>query len=164
MLKVYLLTLRFGYICYYLSMKNTITICSSANFYKHTNEIQDKLEAAGYTVLVPHNAKQMRNSGNYDAGHYRTWLNNEDEYDKKTDFMRKHFDEIEKADSILVVNDEKHGRPGYIGGNVLIEMALAFYLHKPIYVLNPLDAESSYLEELKGMGSIIIDGDLSKLR
>lgn len=147
-----------------MSKKPIITICSSANFYKHANEIQDELEARGFTVLVPHNAKQMRETGEYSAEYYRTWLTNEDDYGKKTDFMRKHFDEIEKGDVILVVNDKKRGRPGYVGGNVLIEMALAFYLHKPIYVLNPFDPESSYLEELKGMGSIVINGDLSKLR
>lgn len=117
----------------------------------------------GYTALIPHNAQQMKDSGNYDASHYRTWLQDDKDYHKKTDLMRRHFNEIDKADAILVVNYEKHGRTGYIGGNVLIEMALAFYLKKPIYLLNTPDPECPYLEEILGMGSIVLNKDLRKI-
>lgn len=118
----------------------------------------------GYTTLIPHNARQMKENGDYEASHYRTWLKNENDYHKKAAFMRGHFDEIDKADAILVVNDEKHGRAGYIGGNVLIEMALAFYQNKPIYLLYHPDEKSPYLEEILGMEPIVLNGALRKIK
>lgn len=144
------------------SIKSTVTICSSANFYKQVVEIQEQLSDR-YQVIVPTTATRMKLSGNYDVSHYKTWFADSGDYHKKAALMRGHFEEVEKADAILVVNEEKHGRPGYIGGNVLMEMALAFWLKIPIYVLNEPDPESSFTEEIIGMGSIIINGDVSKI-
>ncbi len=71
---------------------------------------------------------------------------------------------IPGVDAILVVNDEKNGVPGYIGANVLMEMGLAFYLNKPIYVLNSVSPDTPAFEEIIGMNSIVIKGDLDKIR
>ena len=106
-------------------MNKTIVICSSAAFYEHANEVKTKLEAAGLSVVVPKTAVRMAETGDYDISHYKTWFGDASDYDKKADYMRSHFDEITKGDIILVVNDEKHGQPGYIGPNVLMEMSLA---------------------------------------
>ena len=141
----------------------TIVMCSSANFYKQVVALQTELEAMGYTVLIPHNAQVMKDSGDYDVSHYKTWFGNADDYDKKADYMRWHFDEIAKGDAVLVVNNEKRGVQNYIGGNVLMEMALAFYLKQPIYLLNDVPNESSFLEEILGLGSVPLNGDLQKL-
>lgn len=141
----------------------TITICSSANFYKQVNELKQELEALGYAVLVPLTATKMQASGDYDVTHYKTWFGNADDYDKKAALMRAHFDEVAKGDAVLVVNNEKHGTPNYIGGNVLMEMAIAFHLGRPIYVLNDLPNESPFTEEIIGLGSVPLQGDLQKL-
>jgi hypothetical protein len=69
-----------------------------------------------------------------------------------------------KGDAVLIINDEKHGVPGYIGSNVLLEMGLAFYLKKPIYILNPVQKDAANYEEVVGMRSIIVDGDLTKIK
>ena len=139
-----------------------ITICSSANFYKHVVDIEAELVALGFDVLVPHNANEMKKTGDFEPTH-RTWLQNPDDYHKKSDYMRRHFDEIEKGDVCLVVNDEKHGKPNYIGGNVLIEMAIAFYLNKSIYIFNGLPEGTPYDEEIIGMNPVVLDGDIQKL-
>lgn len=68
-----------------------------------------------------------------------------------------------EADAILVLNYEKHGVQNYIGGNVLMEMALAFYLKKPIYILNEIPEQSNFLEEIIGLNPIVLRGDLKKL-
>ncbi len=141
----------------------TITICSSANFYKQVNEIKKELEALGYTVLVPQSALKMEASGDYEVSHHKTWFGNADDYDKKAELMRAHFDEVVKGDAVLVVNNEKHGVQNYIGGNVLMEMAIGFHLHKPIYLLNDIPTESPFLEEIVGMGSVPLNGDLRQL-
>lgn len=82
---------------------------------------------------------------------------------KKTKLMSDHFEEIAKGDAILVVNNEKHGKHNYIGGNVLMEMTIAFYLKKPILILNDLPSESAYMEELIGMNPVILHGDITTI-
>lgn len=144
-------------------MGKIITLCSSAQFYEHVNELADKLESMGYTALVPGNAKLMRASGNYDVSQHKTWYDNPEDFAKKREFMDAHFKEVEKADAVLLVNDEKHGKPGYIGPNGLMEMAVAYYLNKPIYVLNSVGKDNSVYEEVHGMGCVILDGDLNKI-
>lgn len=144
-------------------MGKIITLCSSAQFYKHVNELADKLEEMGYTALVPGNAKKMRASGNYDVAQHKTWFDNPGDFGKKREFMDAHFKEVEKADAVLLVNDEKHGKPGYIGPNGLMEMAVAYFLKKPIYVLNDVDKDNSVYEEVYGMGCVILHGDISKV-
>ncbi len=77
--------------------------------------------------------------------------------------MKGHFNEVVKGDAILVINNEKHGINNYIGGNVLMEMALAFHLDKPIYILNELPDESSFLEEIIGMNPTVLHGKYENL-
>jgi hypothetical protein len=141
----------------------TITICSSANFYQRVIEVADQIKPLGFDSIVPATAFKMKESGDYDASHYRTWLNDDNDYGKKAQLMRTHFDEIAKGDAILVVNEEKHGVPNYIGGNVLMEMAVAFYLQKPIFILNEIPAESTFLEEIKGMMPTVLHGDAATI-
>lgn len=139
-------------------MAKIITICSSANFYRRAVEVQARLEALGYKVIIPLTAEKMKASGDYEAAHYRTWLQDDADCHKKTALMREHFDEVAKGDACLVVNEEKHGIKNYIGGNVLMEMALAFHLKKPIFVLNEIPEESAFLEEIKGMQPLALRG------
>jgi len=77
--------------------------------------------------------------------------------------MREHFSEVEKGDVVLVINETKHNLANYIGGNVLLEMGLGFYLHKPLLVFNDLPEESSYKENLIALGAIPLRGDFKAL-
>lgn len=140
-----------------------ITICSSANFYKQAVDIQGELQGQGLTVIVPVTAEKMKETGDYDADHYRTWFADPGDYHKKSALIRGHFDKVAEADAILVLNYEKRGVDNYIGGNVLMEMALAFYLKKPIYVMNEIPKTSAFLEEIIGMQPIVMHGQLEKL-
>ena len=140
-----------------------IAICSSASVYQQVNEIADQLVALGHTPVVPHTANVMKESGDYDVAHYKTWFGNADDYGKKADLMRKHFEEIAKSDVVLIANYEKHGQANYIGPNVLIEMGIAFYLNKPIYILNEIPEDSPFEEEIKGFQATVLHGDLSDI-
>lgn len=150
--------------------KKIITICCSAAFYRHAAEIADELEAKGYKVIIPATANKMRETGDYNVEHYKSWYKNSKDFNIKRQRMDGHFAEVEKADAILIVNDEKKGVKGYIGPNGLMEMALAYYLKKPIFILNEVpkeessDSTFSIYEEVYGMGNIILGGDLSKLK
>lgn len=141
----------------------TITICSSANFYEQAVGIQSQLEKLGYSVIIPATAEKMKKSGDFEVDHYKTWFGDASDYHKKTALMRGHFAEIERGDAILVLNYEKRGVKNYIGGNVLMEMALAFYLKKPIFIINETPEESSFLEEIIGLAPIVLHGKVEQL-
>jgi len=141
----------------------TIAVCASVDFYKHAVEMEADLVKLGFKVILPSGAIKMRESGDFDARASKTWYDKPEDFQLKADFMRTHFKSIEESDLILVINDEKHGVKGYVGPNVAMEMGLAFYLGKPIYVLNKVSSDMPTYEEVMGLGSIIIDGDLSKI-
>ncbi|MBA4319816.1 MAG: hypothetical protein C0412_15565 [Flavobacterium sp.] len=141
----------------------SITLCSSASFFKEGLKIRDKLKKLGFKVVVQHTARVMEKTRNYRISSYRTWFKNPELFSRKAKLMMKHFRAVEKGDAILVVNLKKKGMNGYIGGNVLMEMGLAFYLKKPIFLLNPLAKKSPLYEEVMGLRPVILNGDLSKL-
>lgn len=64
----------------------------------------------------------------------------------------------------MVVNLEKKGMKGYIGGNTLMEMGLAFFLKKPIFIYRPISEELVHKEEIYGLLPIFINGDLEKIK
>lgn len=142
----------------------TITVCSSANFYRQAVDVQAILQKRGYKVIVPTTAEKMKKSGDYEVSHYKTWFANADDYHKKAALMRGHFDEVAKGDAVLVLNYEKHGVQNYIGGNVLMEMSLAFYLHKPIFIINEIPEDSPFEEEIKGFDPIVLHGKPEDLK
>lgn len=145
------------------SAKPLITICSSANFYKQAGEIKDQLEKLGLNVIIPAMATKMKETGDYDVSHYKTWYADPGDYHKKASLMHGHFDEVAKADAILVLNYEKNGKQNYIGANVLMEMALAFHAKKLIFILNEMPTDSAFEEELLGMMPVVLHGKAEDL-
>ena len=141
----------------------TIVVCSSANFYRQAVEIEATLRAQGLEVVLPITAEKMKQSGDFDVSHYKTWFGDAKDYHKKATLIRTHFAEIVQGDAVLVLNYEKHGVANYIGGNVLMEMAIAFHLGKPIFVLNEAPEGSSLLEEVLGMEPVFLHGNVSNL-
>lgn len=58
---------------------------------------------------------------------------------------------VEKCECLLVLNYTHRGFENYIGGNSFLEMIVAFYLNKPIYLLNPVPEKMTYTEEIKAL-------------
>ena len=139
----------------------TIVICSSASFYEQVVALESQLIELGYDVVIPKTARAMKDAGDYTLR--KTWYDNADDYTIKADLMRAHFQEIDRGDIVLIANYEKHGQPNYIGPNVLMEMGIAFYFNKPIYILNELPANSPFEEELKGFLPTILHGTLDAI-
>lgn len=145
-----------------------ITICGSIAFIDEMREAKKELEGLGHDVRMPpteiadeHGQTisvmeyyRMRKA----AGADDAWV-----WKQKEELVHEHFRKIEWADAILVLNFSKNGIPNYIGGNTLIEMGLALYLQKKIFLLNPIP-DVSYTEEILGMHPVVIHGDLSLLR
>lgn len=149
-----------------------ITICGSIAFYKEMEQARDELVKNGHEVKIPELALEVpqefgggkkvyfgqfiEQGGGIDAfpaGH-EIW-------DLKEGAIRDHYEKIDWGDAILVINPEKRGISGYIGGNTLIEIGVAFYLKKPIFILNPVSSELSYKQEITGMKPTILNGDLT---
>ena len=130
-------------------MKKTITLCASVSHYKKVLEVEKELRMLGFKVKVPSTAKSMGRTG---------------DYSKKRKFILDHFKKIIDADAILVVNLEKNGLKGYIGGNTLMEMTIAFHYKKPIFVYNDISEELSFAEEVYGMNPKFLEGDLTKIK
>ncbi len=141
----------------------TIVLCSSASFYEHVNEIANQLRQKGYKVVVPSTANKMKASGDYDVSKIKTWIDRPEDFKLKHNLAMTHFKEVEQGDAILIVNDDKPGRPNYIGPNATMEWGLAYYLGKPVFILNGVDKNSNYYEEVYGM-STVLDGDLDKIK
>lgn len=152
-----------------------ITLCGSIGFYKEMESARDFLLKLGYEVKIPelsletpkeyggekkvYFGKHIEDNGGIDTfpvGH-KIW-------DLKESAIRDHFEKIDWADAILVINNEKRGIVGYIGGNTLIEIGVAFYLQKKVFILNPVSSELSYKQEILGMKPTILNGNLNLVK
>lgn len=143
------------------SEKKVITICSSASFYKDVIDLQRQLQKMGFSVKVPNTATKMARANNFDVESHKTWYQNKADYGKKTKLMKDHFKKVLEADAILVYNKEKNGISGYIGGNGLMEMTLAFHYKKPIFIYEPISEKLSIAEEVYGLNSVFINKNLN---
>ena len=140
-----------------------ICICSSGNFYKEVLEIDRELKRMGFATAIPHTAIAMKKSGDFEIAHYKTWHKDEKTFKRKAFLMRHHFRKIVASDAVLVINLRKRDIDGYIGGNVLMEMAIGFFLKKPIYILNDVSKDVGYYEEIAGMLPVFLRGDVKNL-
>lgn len=144
--------------------KKIIAICSSASFYKEVIAVEKELKNLGFKVKIPSTANRMKQSGNFNVDHYKTWYKNSSDFHIKTKLMTEHFKKVIESDGVLIINKTKKGISGYIGGNGLMEMLVAFLHKKPIYILNPVSKKSSLFEEIMGLNPIFIQGDLTKIK
>jgi nucleoside 2-deoxyribosyltransferase len=149
-----------------------ITICGSIAFYQKMEQLKELLEVNGHEVFIPLLSNEAPtemgggkkiNFGKYveDNGGIDAFPPNHELWNLKEKAIRDHFDKIEWCDAIIVSNHEKKGISGYIGGNTLIEIGVAFYLKKQIYILNPVSSELSYKQEIYGMKPVLLNGDVN---
>ncbi len=144
-----------------------ITLCGSCKFTDEALSIKEKLEKMGHEVQIwPIKLKNDKGQPISVTDYYKIrHVASADEkwvWDRKAEAVLEHFDKVVWADAILVANYEKNNVRGYIGGNTLMEMGLAFFLKKKIYLLNEIP-EVSYKEEILGVKPILLEGDLTKI-
>ncbi|MFC1653235.1 hypothetical protein ACFL1M_00105 [Patescibacteria group bacterium] len=145
-----------------------ITICGSMAKLNKMLELQKNLEKIGHAVKVPqieikNQEGELLTQKQYDS--IRKTAKNEDRWvwDINREAMRDHFVKITWSDAILIPNYEKDDVPNYIGPNTLMEMGLALFLNKKIFLLNQIPDIPSK-EEILGVDPVILDGDLSKIQ
>ena len=146
-------------------MKNapTIAVVSSIAFYKQVINIKDQLKKLGFNPVVPKLALLMAQTGDFNLKSHLSTFYSGNFIKGKTKAIRDHFDEIAASDCLLVINLKKHGRESYIGPNVLMEMGLAFYLRKPIFIWKKVSKDNPFSDEISAMQPIFIQQKLTKL-
>lgn len=82
---------------------------------------------------------------------------------KEGGYIKWYYDAICESDAILVLNFDKKGIKNYIGGNTLMEIGFAHVNGKKIFLLNPIPTDVSYVDEIKAMADVVLNGDLSKI-
>lgn len=133
-----------------------IAICGSMGTQAGVNLIfsmGQTLEGQGHSVLLP-NAAEISDYAD---------IGTEEAATRKEFFIKEHIRKIEEADAILVTNGEKKGIAGYIGANTFLEMSVAYYLNKPIYLLNPITRDVTGYDEILGMKPTVLNGNLEVL-
>lgn len=132
-----------------------ITLCGSIQFHQKMREVARELKKLGFTVQVPKSILLMETEGYIQPEGFQEKI----EAKIRNDFIRDHFRKIEKSDAIVVLNYDKNGIKGYVGGNTLMEMGLAYWLGKSIYLLYATP-EISYKDEIAAMQPTVINGNL----
>lgn len=152
-----------------------ITICGSIIFYKDMESIKDELLGLGFEVKMPELAFEAPSElggarkiyfVNYidENGGIDAFPAGHEIWNLKQKAIQDHFRKIEWADAILVVNNEKRGIKGYVGGNTIVQVGVAAYLNKPIFILNDISSELPYKQEILGMKPIILKGNLELIK
>jgi hypothetical protein len=131
-----------------------IVICGSLKHLRKMDDIKKQLVALGHTVQLPHKSEYFLKHNDFDET---------SDPETKNMYIKKHMEKINNADAILVVNEEKNGIQGYIGGNTFLEMGFALRDDVKIFILNPYAPQLPYVEEIAGMLPIVINGDLALL-
>lgn len=139
--------------------KKTIFLCSSMNFYRELVQIEGQLVAKGFKVNIPISAQTMKKNNDFEVAHFKGVFSQK----QKAGFIHENFKKISEGDAILVINNEKNGMKGYIGSNVLMEIALAFFFKKRIFIWNPVPDDAPYREELLAFDVRVIDQKLDKI-
>ena len=142
-----------------------ITICSSAFFVKEVYEIKEKLEEKGHEVFVfPQKVKVNEKLIDVEE-YYRMRKDNltHDLLKIKTQLMNEHLERIKNSDAILVLNFDKDGKEGYIGGNTFLEMGVAYYLGKKIFLWKMPSKNLPYFEEILALNPIVVEEDIEKI-
>jgi dTDP-4-dehydrorhamnose 3,5-epimerase-like enzyme len=125
-------------------------------FIKEIKETAIALEALGHIVHRPGGFELWEEHGR-EKGE-----DGELEFMREYDIMRKHFEKLKDVDAMLVLNYDKDGVQGYIGGGVLMEMGFAHALHKPIYLLHAIP-DVPYRDEIEVTNPTVLAGDIKKL-
>ena len=136
-----------------------IMLCASFTFAKEMLDIKKKLEEQNHKVII-----------NSDVEHYFENPEDKENYEKEleiskqTEALREAFENVAEADAILVINHDKNNIQGYLGTSVLMEIAIAYYLNKKIFLLNEIDKLQNYSLEIDLVKPIILNGNLDEIK
>lgn len=135
-----------------------IIICCSISASDEVVRVMKELEVLGHEVEIPHGVKRFIENG-------YAHINPEEMAKDRSlyNLIKGYYEKIKEYDAVLVVNPEKKGIPGYIGGNTFLEMGFGHVLGKELYVLNSLP-KVTYISDIEAMEPVVLNGDLSLIK
>jgi len=140
-----------------------ISIVGSLDFAYEMKEIAEKLINLGFEVDLPPTAKMILEK---EIASEQIKKEKEDgSFSQRvidSDAIRRYWKIMQNSDAVLVVNFDKKGIKGYVGGNSFLEMGFAHVLNKKIYLLNDIP-DMGYKDEIEAMQPIILNGELNKI-
>lgn len=136
-----------------------IYLAASSSFWDRLPSKKKELEQLGHEVMLPSTVDDPELEA-------RIWQEGGD--DAHTRLIRKLFMDSEErigdwSDAIYLLNHEKHGVAGYVGGAALIELYMAYREHKKIFLENNIEKGAMY-DEIMGFAPVFVGGDLTRIR
>jgi hypothetical protein len=133
-----------------------IAICGSMYFSKEMLDTKSRLEKMGHIVSVPSDIHDCVKNPE---------LSMDMEHCLRTNVQEECFDSVANSDAILVLNYDKKGIEGYIGGATLMEIGIAQHFKKKIFLLYPPPKieDIRYSLEIQLAKPAILNGDLNLL-
>lgn len=130
-------------------------------FAKEMLQAKEMLEEMGHTISLPYETElHLEKTELVDdlAVNLQYCIDN--------DVIHKSFDSIAAADAVVVLNYPRKGIDGYLGTSTLMEIAIAYYLRKKIFLLNsvPHFDEVRWAHEIAIMQPTFLHGDLSEVK
>jgi len=135
-----------------------IIICGSIGCADEIIRVKKKLEEMGCLVEIPEGVKNREIRAKTEAS-----ATEKADIKIKYDLIKGYFEKMKNYEVVLIVNPEKNGIAGYIGGNTFLEMAFAHILNKKLYCLYPLP-KMSYSAEIMAMQPEVLHGQLEKIK
>lgn len=141
-----------------------IAICGSMVFSQDMLDAKKVLEEKGFEVALPDGVEEYISDPSL-TGKLKDTSSAEDAKRKiERDLIKRHYNEIKESDAILVINKEKKGIEGYVGGNSFLEMGFAHVLGKKIFTLYDVSPKQEHIyQELVAMQPIVLNEDINKI-
>lgn len=105
-------------------------IIGSMKFAQEMVKIKKELDRLGHNALLPVGTKPHLKDKNFVEN-----LDGNLEYCITHGVMRKNFHRVAVCDAVLALNYKRNGMEGYIGISALLEMGVAHYLGKKIFLI-----------------------------
>lgn len=134
-----------------------IVICGSMSSACQMVDAKKELLRNNHEVILPVNTEQYAEKVLAEESAQESTKNKIEK-----DLIRDYYEKIKKADAVLVINVDKRGVIGYIGGNSFLEMGFAHVLNKKIFILNEIP-KMIYTDEILAMQPVMLKGDLSRI-
>lgn len=137
-----------------------IMIIGSMKFAEDMVKIKKQLDELGHNASIPVGTEPHLTDKEFVDN-----LHDNLEFCIAHDIMRKNFEEVSKNEAVLVLNYKRNGVEGYIGISALLEMGVAHYLKKKIFLMQhtPNYKDARWAHEVAIMQPKVIEGDLTKI-
>lgn len=139
-----------------------ITLCGSVKFADKLVKVYHELEKLGHQPVMHDDMFKVADGTAPEIEEMKNGVEHH-EIKRKYGYIKWWYDSIKNSDAVLICNFDKNEIKNYIGGNVLIEIGFAHVNNKKVFLLNNMPENLSYIDEIKAMADVALNGDLNKI-